>query len=71
MGEFNSDDCPHHPRNDGECRHHWICDQLKQWEREGKPSEEDLKNQAKHSGRMTNDKQDAKFRAGRYGLISV
>ncbi len=35
-GEFDSDRCPRHPRNGGECRHHWICDQLKEWEKENR-----------------------------------
>ena len=33
-GEFDGADCPRHPRNDGECPHSWICDKLKQWEKE-------------------------------------
>ena len=66
-GEFDSDKCPRHPRNDGECRHHWICDKLKEWE--NKNSEVEMEHREKHSGRIANDRQNGKVRLGKHGTI--
>jgi hypothetical protein len=31
--EFDSDRCFRHPDNGGDCRHHWLRDKIRKWEK--------------------------------------
>lgn len=57
-GEFDSDRCPRHPRNDGECPHSWICDKLKEWENKNKVSEMEMNDRVKHGESAINGKKN-------------
>lgn len=59
-------DCPHHPANGGDCRHHWICDMLANWDQENV----ELEDREKHNERAINGKKNYQTRAGAYGPVN-
>ena len=69
--EFDSGRCFRHPKNGGDCRHHWICDQLKRWEKKNSVSETEMTDRVQHGERAVNGKKNSQVRAGKFGIVCL